>query len=71
MTSFLLVAHLTISTLLIAAVLLQNRGAGLGQTFGGDSVIYRTKRGLEKRLHQVTILLAALFLTVSVLHFIL
>jgi preprotein translocase subunit SecG len=64
-------AHLVVSILLIAAVLLQNRGAGLGQTFGGDSAIYRTKRGLEKRLHQGTMVLAGLFLTLSVLHFIL
>lgn len=64
-------AHLIVSVLLIAAVLLQNRGAGLGQTFGGDSAIYRTKRGAEKRLHQSTIVLAGLFLTLSVLHFIL
>lgn len=64
-------AQIVISVLLIAAVLLQNRGAGLGQTFGGDSAIYHTKRGLEKRLHQATILLAVLFLTVSFLHLIL
>ncbi|TSC72593.1 MAG: preprotein translocase subunit SecG [Parcubacteria group bacterium Gr01-1014_38] len=64
-------AQIAISVLLIVAVLLQNRGAGLGATFGGDSAIYHTKRGLEKRLHQITILLAALFLTISLLHLIL
>lgn len=64
-------AHIVVAVLLIAAILLQNRGAGLGQTFGGDSAIFRTKRGLEKRLHQATILLAVLFLTLAVLHFIL
>lgn len=69
--SALTIAHVAVSILLIAAILLQNRGAGLGQTFGGDSAIYRTKRGLEKRLHQATIALAILFLTISVLQFIL
>ena len=64
-------AQIALSVLLIVAVLLQNRGAGLGTTFGGDSAIFHTKRGLEKRLHQATILLAFLFLTVSLLHFIL
>lgn len=54
-----------LSVLLIAAVLLQNRGAGLGQAFGGDAGIYHTKRGLEKRLHQGTILLAIAFLTIA------
>lgn len=69
--SFLTGAHVAVSVLLIAAILLQNRGAGLGQTFGGDSAVYRTKRGLEKRLHQATIVLAVLFLTLSALQFIL
>lgn len=69
--TLLTIAHVAVSILLIAAILLQNRGAGLGQTFGGDSAIYRTKRGLEKRLHQATIALAILFLTISVLQFIL
>lgn len=71
MPATLLIAQILLSMLLIAAILLQNRGAGLGETFGGDSGIYHTKRGLEKRLHQATILLAALFLTISLLHLIL
>lgn len=70
MRAFLTAAQVTASILLIAAILLQNRGAGLGQTFGGDAAIFRTKRGLEKRIHQATIVLSALFLTLSVLHFI-
>lgn len=69
--TLLIGAQIAVSVLLIVAVLLQNRGAGLGQTFGGDSAMYHTKRGLEKRLHQATILLAVLFLTVSLLHLIL
>lgn len=63
-------AHVATSVLLIAAILLQNRGAGLGETFGGDSGIYHTKRGMEKRLHQATIVLAAAFVILSALSFI-
>lgn len=70
MSTVLTAVHVAVSLLLVAAILLQNRGAGLGQTFGGDAAIYRTKRGLEKRLHQATIALSALFLTLSILHFI-
>lgn len=69
-TPILVGAQIVVSILLIAAVLLQNRGAGLGQTFGGDSAMYHTKRGIEKRLHQATIVLAVLFLTLSFLHLI-
>lgn len=70
-TTFLTAAQIGVSVALIAAILLQNRGAGLGETFGGDSGITHTKRGLEKRLHQATIGLAVLFLLLSVLHLIL
>ena len=48
--------------LLIAAILLQQQGVGLGATFGGEGNSFRTKRGLEKGLYYVTIVLVALFL---------
>lgn len=63
----LLIAEVVVSVLLIAAILLQNRGAGLGQSFGGSSAVYHTKRGFEKRLHQATIVLAVAFLTIPLL----
>lgn len=69
--TILTVTNIVISVLLIAAILFQNRGAGLGQTFGGDSAIYHTKRGLEKRLHQATIALAIAFLGTAILQLLL
>lgn len=51
-----------VSILLIAAVLLQQRGTGLSATFGGEGNVYRTKRGLEKVLFVATIVLATFFL---------
>ncbi len=68
--SILIFAEIIVSISLIAAVLMQNRGAGLGQSFGGDSAVYHTKRGLEKRLHQATIILSVAFLTLAVLQLI-
>ncbi|MGI5826934.1 MAG: preprotein translocase subunit SecG [Patescibacteria group bacterium] len=65
------IAQLVISILLILAVLLQNRGTGLGSTFGGSGGVYLTKRGLEKKLFIATIVLAVLFFVVSVLGIIL
>ena len=47
--------------LLIAAILLQQRGTGLSATFGGEGNVYRTKRGLEKVIFVATIVLAVLF----------
>ena len=56
---------IVISILLIIAILMQNRGSGMGSTFGGDSAVYRTKRGAEKLLFNSTIVLAALFFGIS------
>jgi len=65
------IAQLVISLLLILVVLLQNRGTRLGSTFGGSGGVYLTKRGLEKKLFIATIVLAVFFLIVSVLGIIL
>ncbi|MBI4272988.1 preprotein translocase subunit SecG [Candidatus Uhrbacteria bacterium] len=51
---------------LIIAILLQQRGTGLGAAFGGEGNVYRTKRGIEKKLFTLTIILAILFLGSSV-----
>jgi len=50
------------AVLLMTAILLQSRGTGLGAAFGGEGNVYRTKRGLEKSLFRVTIVLAVIFL---------
>jgi preprotein translocase subunit SecG len=62
-------AQVVVSIGLMAAILLQSRGAGLGSAFGGDSSVYRSRRGVERRLYQFTIALAALFAIVSLLGF--
>jgi preprotein translocase subunit SecG len=59
------IALIVISIVLIGLVLLQTRGGGLGSIFGGDSGIYRTRRGMEKTLFNMTIVFAALFLVIS------
>jgi preprotein translocase subunit SecG len=62
----LAIGQILVSIALIAAILLQARGTGLSGTFGGDSAVYRSRRGIEKRLWQFTIVLLALFLLFSV-----
>jgi len=46
--------------------LMQNRGAGLSSSFGGDFGGYYSKRGLEKFLMQFTVLLATLFILLAI-----
>jgi preprotein translocase subunit SecG len=56
---------------LMLAILFQARGSGLSATFGGDSSVYRSRRGIERRLWQFTIFLAILFCVFSEASFIL
>ncbi len=57
----LAIGQLIVAAALIFAILLQSRGSGLGGTFGGDSAVYRSRRGIERRLWQFTIALIVLF----------
>lgn len=64
----LLILQIIAPVLLIVVILLQQRGTALGSAFGGSGGFYLTKRGLEKKLFYATIVLAALFLVVSLLN---
>ena len=68
-SSYLNLAQLLISVVLIVVVLLQTRGTDIGAAFGGTggSSSYRTRRGLEKTLFQLTIILAIIFVSISAL----
>ena len=59
--------QITLSVALILVILLQVRGGGLGGIFGQPDTVFRTKRGVEKILFQLTIALVVLFITVSIL----
>ncbi len=48
--------------LMILAILLQQRGASLGAGFGSSGELYTTRRGLDKNLFEVSIVLAVIFL---------
>lgn len=59
------IAQIVIAVLLMLAILFQNRGVGLSGVFGGGGNIFRTKRGIEKKLFAATIVLAVLFFSIS------
>lgn len=61
----LIIGQIVVSVFLTVSILLQNRGAGLGSTFGGDFGGYYTKRGFEKFLFWASIVLGALFIGIS------
>ena len=63
--------QIAISVFLIVAVLLQQKGTGLSSTFGGGMMEYSTKRGAEKVIFYATIVLAVLFIGISVVRLLL
>jgi len=50
------------STLMVISILLQQRGATLGAGFGSSGELYTTRRGIDKNLFEVTIVLAVIFI---------
>ncbi|MBI5621356.1 preprotein translocase subunit SecG [Candidatus Falkowbacteria bacterium] len=69
-TAIISAIQIVVAILLIACVLLQNRGTGMGAVFGGEGNVYKTKRGAEKALFWATVVLAALFLGLALVVFI-
>jgi preprotein translocase subunit SecG len=66
MQTILLWAQLIVSLLLVTAILLQQKGTGLGATFGGGGEVYHSRRGIEKNLFYATIVLAILFIGIAI-----
>ena len=60
------IAEIIIAVLLTTSILLQNRGAGLSGTFGGDFGGYYTRRGFEKFLVAISIVLAIIFIALAI-----
>jgi len=58
------------AVLLVIAILLQNKGASVGGVFGGEGAVYQTKRGVEKKLFVLTIILSIIFLGTALMNFI-
>lgn len=67
MTIYLNIVQLIISAALIGLTVIQSKTAGLGRMFGSDSSIYRTRRGVEKTIFNLTIVLAVVFFVTSLL----
>ena len=59
------VAQIVIAVAVSASILLQARGTGLSSTFGGESTAYRSRRGLERTLFRLTVVLIAVYVVIS------
>jgi preprotein translocase subunit SecG len=65
--TYFLVAQILISIALIATVLFQLRGGGIGGIFGQADSVYRTRRGIESTLFKLTIILAVVLVVSATL----
>jgi len=62
------ILEIIVSLLLIIAILLQQRGSGLSGAIGGSS-LYSTRRGIEKKIFWLTIVLTVIFLGLCLFDF--
>ncbi len=67
MPTYLAVAQILVCIALITTILFQTSSGGLGGIFGQPGSVYRTRRGIEKTLLRLTIVLAVVFIVLAVL----
>lgn len=68
MKKVVLIGQIITAVLLTACILIQSKGGGLGSTWGKTGESYHSKRGMEKIVFTLTIILAALFLILSIIN---
>ena len=66
MATSLQIVQIIVAATLITLILLQTKGTGLGGIFGGDSSVYKSRRGVEKTLFNATIALSLVFFLVAI-----
>jgi preprotein translocase subunit SecG len=59
------VVQIIVATALVISILLQARGAGLGSVFGGTGTVFKTRRGIERLLFNMTVFFAIFFTIIS------
>ncbi len=66
MQTFFDILQIVLAAAVVLVITLQVKGGGLGGIFGQADTVYRTKRGLERRLFQLTVVLVSLFIITSI-----
>jgi len=68
MHQIVLVIQIVVSIAVISLILLQAKGVGLGRAWGGGGEFYKSRRGVEKFIFQLTVFFIIIFLITSVLN---
>ena len=66
LTPYLNAAQIVVSLVLIALIMMQTRGTGFAASYSPDTSIFRTRRGVEATLFQLTITVGVMFVVISI-----
>lgn len=66
MSTVFFIVQIILGVLLIALVVMQSKNLGTGAIFGGSDSFQTTRRGFEKTLFNLTLLVSALFFLVAI-----
>ncbi len=67
MQTYLNIAMIIVSVLLIALIIVGARNSAVGNVFGGDSPVYHSRRGIERTLFNVTVWVSVIFFVLAIL----
>ena len=67
MLKIISIIQIVVATLIVVAILMQNKGSGAGAVFGGGGGVTHTRRGAEKWLHYSTIALVTIFVALGII----
>lgn len=67
MKIFISILQISVSIILVALIILQAKGVGLGRAWGGAGEFYKSRRGVEKIIFNLTIALVVVFFITSIL----
>ncbi len=67
MRNIVLVINIVVSIVIVALILLQGKGAGLGSAWGGGGELFQTRRGVEKITLRLTVFFIVIFFILSLI----
>lgn len=66
MKQAVVIIQIILSLLLIFSIIIQSRGTGLSSSFGSGGEFYFSRRGIERILLKITVVLSILFIASSI-----
>lgn len=68
MKNIFLIVNIILSIAIVAFILIQGKGAGLGSAWGGGGEMFQTRRGVEKIILWVTVIAIVVFFAISLIN---